>query len=188
MNGKNHLVTGAVLAVDGALALRASPSFRPVLELLSPASHYGTEPAGWAMLAFCGALYFFGTVLPDIDNGGMVTRWLHFSLPLAHRGWTHSIWAMGLIFVLGYWFWPAVYIGLGMLAHDLMDSPSTAGWCPFYPLGRYRIYNGTVMKRGWTPGLYSSSRPGSETVFAAVIAGASVLGWLFLGYLYFCNV
>lgn len=182
MNGRNHLATGAVLAVDAALlALSAG-----VPAALDPLARYGHGPAGYAACAGCAALYLFGTVLPDIDNGGLVSKWTHFSLPLAHRGWTHSVWAAAVFLFLGARAWPMRYVAFGMLVHDLMDALSTAGWVPFYPFGRWRNYRGTVMARGWTPGLYGSSSPGSENVAAGLVAGASVLGWAFWAYLRFC--
>lgn len=187
MNGRNHLATGAVLAADVALLAASAGLPDAVLDALDPLSRYGRGPAGYAACAGCAALYLFGTVLPDVDNGGLVSKWLHFSLPLAHRGWTHSLWAAALFLLIGTYAWPIRYIAFGMLAHDLMDAMSTAGWAPFYPLGRWRNYKGVIMARGWTPGFYGSSSPGSENVFAGLVAGASVLGWAFWAYLRFCR-
>lgn len=197
MNGKNHLATGAAIGLDLCLgAVLLSSRFPDTVEslggALSPFSRYGSGVAGIAGCAACAAAYMFGTVLPDIDNGGIVSKWLHFTLPLAHRGWTHSIWAIAVIISLsvfpqthgpgwlGLLLWPVRFAAIGMLAHDLMDALSKSGWCVFYPLGRWRKYEGTVMKRGWTPGLYSSSRPGSENIVAGLVVFLSVV-WIAFG-------
>ncbi len=185
MNGKNHLVTGAVLAVDTGLALASISAARPVIDALSPLSHYGHGATGYAACAACAALYLFGTVLPDIDNGGLVSKWLHFGLPFAHRGWTHSVWAAAFFLLAGFYIWPANYIWLGMLAHDFMDALSVAGWVPFYPFGEWRVYKGVIMARGWTPSLYGSSSPGSENIVAGIFVLISVLAWSAVVYFRF---
>lgn len=188
MNGKNHLVTGAVLAADAGLAAYCLPAARGAVSgVLLPTARY-PGAAGYAMWGACALAYLLGTVLPDVDNGGLASKWLHFSLPLAHRGWTHSVWAAALFFLASAaWpgepaaasavLWPLRYAGLGMLAHGLMDALSVSGWVPFYPLGRWRNNRGVIMARGFTPSLYSSSRPGSESAVAGAVVILSAAVW-----------
>lgn len=197
MNGRNHLATGAAIGLDMCLgAVLVSSRFPDLSDglngALSPFSRYDTGFGVAAGCAACALCYMFGTVLPDIDNGGIVSKWLHFSLPLAHRGWTHSIWAILLVlFPSVFWqsnvpawlaaaLWPIRFVAVGMLAHDLMDALSKSGWCVFYPLGRWRKYESTIMKRGWTPSFYSSSRPGSENIVAGLVVFLS-LAWIGFG-------
>lgn len=182
MTGKGHIASGTILAADaiacGLLATReAAPAAvvfigNALSEHLGPYRHYGGA-AGVAACAGCAALYYFGLLLPDIDSpNSTISRKLRFSLPFRHRGWTHSIWFLLPWAVLGATAaWPARFVFLGMLAHDLADSLSTAGWAAFYPLGRWRAYHDTVMSRGFCPQLYSSSSPGSE----ALVNGALLL-------------
>lgn len=193
MNGRNHLVTGAAIAADAALAISCVPGLpQQVSGALLPMARYGGA-AGYAMCGACALAYLFGTVLPDVDNGGLVSKWLHFSLPLAHRGWTHSVWAAALFFLLAaQWpgepaaaaafLWPARYVGLGMLAHDLMDALSVSGWVPFYPLGRWRNNRGVIMARGRGLPLYSSSRPGSESAVSGAVVILSLAWWAIWAY------
>ena len=187
MKGRNHIVTGTAMAASAALALERFP-VPAVIGAVLPLERYGYGPAGWAACAGCAALYVFGLALPDIDNHGLVSKWLHFSLPLRHRGWTHSLWAAALFLVPSLLVpacWPLRFVALGMLAHDLMDALSQAGWAMFYPFGRWRVYRDTVMARGWTPGLYSSSAPGSEDAVAGAVTVINIAWWAFWAYLRF---
>lgn len=199
MNGKNHLISGVAVGADAALAAtyisRIFPAAGEFLaDRLSPFARF-SGTAGIACCAFAAGAYLFGTILPDVDNGGLVSRYLHLKLPCRHRGWTHSIWAMAAILAvsffgsgsqyLGMAAWVCRYLALGMLAHDAMDGLSVAGWVMFYPFGRWRVYKGTVMKQGWTPGLYSSAQAGSESVVTCAIVVSSAAVWAFLAYVMF---
>ena len=193
MNGERHIVTGLALAADaGLLAERAAAAFPDAgsyrRDSLSPLSVYGRGPAGWLVCAGCAGLYVFGSVLPDVDHGGVASKWLHFTLPVRHRGWTHALWSVFLFMGLSVFcppLWILRWLAVGMLAHDLMDAPSDAGWAPFYPLGKWRVYHNTVIARKRPTGLYGSSKPGSEAVFAGVVVAVSAAWWGFWAYLSF---
>ncbi len=191
MTGKGHIASGTILAADAAAcALLSMKDSAPAAVAfageflrthLSPVSRYGGI-AGIAACAACAALYYLGLLLPDIDrSGSTVTKLTHFHIPCRHRGWTHSIWVLAAAFLPGATCaWPVRYLFLGMLAHDLMDALSTAGWALFYPLGRWRVYRDTVMSRGFCPQLYSSQRPGSEDLVNGllVLVSLAVMGTL----------
>ncbi len=186
MNGRGHLFSGTVLAADalavsGIAAVSGKPGF---LAGALPEAKAVFIPAGDGAAfvlscAACAALYYFGVLLPDIDRpNATVTKLTHFHLPLCHRGFTHSLWFVFVFLALGMFLWfPLRYVGIGMLAHDLADWGSTAGWVPFYPLGRWRKYQDCVMARGHWVSFYSSQAPGSETVvnvFLTVLSLACV--------------
>lgn len=196
MTGRGHLATGAAMLMDMAAfaALSVSGNAGSVLSAvgtagmawLSPWHALGGGVQGAAGCAAGLALYALGLLLPDIDNkGSTICKATRLCLAVNHRGWTHSIWAVLPAAALSTRYMPFLWLAIGMLAHDLADALSQAGWVPFYPIGRWRTYHGTVMRRGWTPGLYSSSRPGSEDVAAGVLSAIGVVLAGFMLYLAF---
>ena len=200
MTGKGHLVSGTVAAADaiaalyfcrdgGAPAVLVSASDAVISAALGSAGAWWHTAAGAAVLA---AGYYIGLLLPDIDKeNSMIARRLHVCLAVNHRGITHSVWALAVPAVLSLLsIWPLDVLCrglfLGMLAHCLVDAMSVAGWVPFYPLGKWRTYNHTVMtRRRGHFGLYSSAREGSEGVVNGlfVIFSAGLFGfWAYLLY------
>lgn len=198
MTGKGHLVSGTVAAADATAALcflRAGGAPAALVSatdaLISAA--VGTAVPGWRMAAAAAVLaagYYIGLLLPDIDKeNSMLARRLHVCLAVNHRGITHSLWAMSVPAVLSLF---SIYpldvlcrgLFLGMLVHCLADAMSVAGWVPFYPLGKWRTYNHTVMtRRRGHFGLYSSARPGSEAVVNGMLVILSACGFGFWAYL-----
>ncbi len=194
MTGRGHLFSGTVLAADtiaaaGIVAVSGKPE---LLAKALPTCKAVLVPSGdgaaFALSAVaCAAFYFLGLLLPDIDSpGSTVTKLTHFSLPLTHRGFTHSFWFLLIFLLLGRFAWfPFRYIGIGMLVHDLMDWGSTAGWVPFYPFGRWRKYQNCVMARGHFISFYSSKAEHSETVVNIFLILLSVAGIIVLAVLSF---
>ena len=94
----------------------------------------------WVGLVLGVILVIFGSLLPDIDNEKS-TLGRYFRLPLRHRGLTNSLWAILLLGAVSL-FVPLVgWVFVGYLTHVLLDGLSTAGWVPFYPLGKYKVIN-----------------------------------------------
>lgn len=200
MTGRGHLASGTVLAADGifiAKLVRDGCATAPTGAL---ASFFWTlmRPAGfpegiaWTAVAgiACAVCYYWGLLLPDIDlKGSTASMVLHLTFPGPHRGFPHSLWAVALvlipgIFLPGAWRAPFRWLALGMLVHDIADAPSTAGWVPFYPFGKWREYKGTVMTRRWGhKGIYSSSNPGSEEAVNGLIIVISIGLSAFRAYL-----
>ena len=197
MNGRNHMAAGgAVSALLAATAVlsgteRAPEALaaagRPLLAAHAWAIYGAGMPGakGIALTACCGAFLALGLVLPDIDlANSTASKLAHFSLPLRHRGFTHTVWAILLFLAAGAFLWrPLAAIGAGMLVHDLLDWPSQAGWSPFYPLGKHRIFHDTVMARNHRFVLYSSASPGSEAVASGLVIMICVLAIAFEAYL-----
>lgn len=199
MTGKGHLASGTAIAADALLAgrfLLDSGASGAAARL--PGAFIGFTMArqdSW--LAFAAGIgmflagYYIGLLLPDIDKqNSTIAKKLHICLAVNHRGITHSVWALVIVFSAGFLVPAAapLFRGtfLGMLVHDLADAPSQAGWVPLYPLGRWRVYNGTVMtrRRGHIV-LYSSSRPGSEAVANGMLIVLSACGmgfWAYMAY------
>lgn len=189
MTGKAHLCFGCIAAADCAAAAlmagkagfwAAHPETAGALScLLVPSG-----PAAALTAAACGIAYLVGLLAPDLDTDGLLANRTGLRLPLAHRGWTHTLWAAAAVFWAGLKLWfPLRYLGLGILVHDLADSLSQAGWVPFYPFGKWRVVHGTVMKRGRTPALYSSADPSGEAVVNGMFAAVSLACALFGAYL-----
>lgn len=198
MTGKGHLMSGTVAAADAIATLHfigacdVPAAVRSWTDRLIAAA-VGPVDTGWRTavpVALLAAGYYIGLLLPDIDKeNSMMARRLHICVAVNHRGVTHSVWALMIPFLasLGAIGAAGAFprgVFLGMLVHCFVDALSVAGWVPFYPLGRYKIYNGTVMTRrrghfGW----YSSARPGSEAVVNGMFVIASICVFGFLAYL-----
>lgn len=55
--------------------------------------------------------------------------------PIAHRGWTHTLWALLGVGALAATVAPVlVWLLVGMVTHVLLDAASMAGWVWYYPL------------------------------------------------------
>mgnify|MGYP000104600320 CR=1 FL=1 len=159
----------------------------------------------WFINVAIGLLLFvIGTVLPDIDlTDSLAGRFMPWGTlwnrnrdgvsvfsPIAHRGWTHTLWALIGIGVLTAWVHPLfIWLLAGMITHDLLDAASMAGWIWYYPLfpstwkvierGETRIVVST-RKRGVLGNVlrYHKGVPWLEHVYVAVlIFGAGYATW-----------
>lgn len=95
-------------------------------------------------------LFVLGTVLADADLPHSLagcfmpwgTMWQRKSVsrsaatsPIAHRGWTHTLWALLGVGTLAATVAPVlVWLLAGMVTHVLLDAMSMAGWVWYYPL------------------------------------------------------
>lgn len=91
-----------------------------------------------------GSMFFgmgFGALLPDMDSkSSLLGRYIH--IPLKHRTWTHSIWALLLLLPIC-WLGPLFRcIWIGYVLHLMFDSLSACGVCFFYPFEKYREFPG----------------------------------------------
>jgi inner membrane protein len=88
------------------------------------------------------------TLLPDIDY--FLVYWDRLAFIRYHRGFTHSLWAVLLLALLGAgvgralggprWFRPLFFLGLAVLsAHVLLDLATSYGTQIFNPLSRRRF-------------------------------------------------
>lgn len=94
-------------------------------------------------------LFIVGTVLADADLSHSLmgrfmpwgTMWRRQSAsesataPIAHRGWTHTLWVLLGVGALTVTVAPVlVWLLAGMVTHVLLDAMSMAGWVWYYPL------------------------------------------------------
>lgn len=94
-------------------------------------------------------LFIVGTVLADADLPHSLagrfmpwgTIWRRQSAsepatsPIAHRGWTHTLWVLLGVGALAATVAPVlVWLLAGMVTHVLLDAMSMAGWVWYYPL------------------------------------------------------
>lgn len=94
-------------------------------------------------------LFVIGTLLADADLPHSLagrfmpwgTMWRRrgaselATSPIAHRGWTHTLWALLGVGVLAAIVAPVfVWLLAGMVTHVLLDAASMAGWVWYYPL------------------------------------------------------
>lgn len=202
MMGKDHVAANVATAyIASNLIICAKVSGLPLTDAVP-------DPAGLVAVAFtdvalaprfiacvCAILSFLlGSLLPDIDSSTSILGRLFPTLPLEHRGITHTIWAAG---VLGFvWFaswhvagtWaivPQALLGglfLGYVGHLLWDSCSRAGVAWLYPLTGYATYgSGARVKKRHYVWLYRTGQL-SETalvgVLTALIFITAIAAWL----------
>lgn len=94
-------------------------------------------------------LFIVGTLLADADLPHSLmgrfmpwgTMWRRQSAsesataPIAHRGWTHTLWVLLGVGALTVTVAPVlVWLLAGMVTHVLLDAMSMAGWVWYYPL------------------------------------------------------
>ena len=108
-------------------------------------------------------LLMFGSLLPDIDSkSSALGRFLY--LPVQHRTWTHSIWFVIPLLLLGVIHPVLSFIWFGCLMHILADEFSRGGVCFLYPVHTYKRYeNGAFIARGHKMKLYHTGQK-SETI------------------------
>ncbi len=157
-----------------------------------------TDAVGVHLVAAClGAFAFVvGSLLPDIDSPTSILGRLLPSLPLEHRGITHTIWAAGVLGLV--WFatwaasgtWACVFqallggLFLGYVGHLFWDSFSRAGVAWLYPVTGYATFgSGARVKRRHYVWLYRTGQL-SETVVVGVLVAlcfvTAAAAWLFM--------
>lgn len=187
--GKNHLVAGAATCVAAAAAGRMildseAAALAPAREFVSRAVTDYVVVGDWlgtrlVWAAAAAILFMLGALLPDIDNpNSTISSLLGFSLPVPHRRVTHSVWPCALLFWVGLRFRCVMWLLAGYASHLLLDKPSAAGVCLFWPFTRYETYSsGAFVARGHKLKLYRAGEA-SETVFVVLVwVVALVLAW-----------
>ena len=137
MTGKSHIATGiayAVLAAD-ALAFMNMSHIENINTVPDTVTDFLLDNGTIPMFFYVGCaviLYILGTILPDIDSpGSLVGR--HVYIPVEHRTWTHSLWPLIVLLLVGIKFRLVFMLGLGYFTHLFADSYSYAGVDWFYP-------------------------------------------------------
>lgn len=149
-------------------------------------------------------LFIVGTLLADADLPHSLagrfmpwgTMWRRrgasepATSPIAHRGWTHTLWTLLGVGALAATVAPVfVWLFAGMVTHVLLDAMSMAGWVWYYPLmpstwdviekGDTRIVVSTRRRSVVGNRLrYHAGVPWLEHVYVAVLViGAVVATW-----------
>lgn len=178
MTGKSHLATGISSAIittnaliyigytyTGWQASALSKVARYTLEECA-GSHSNINRIVW--FVFSILLFLFGLILPDIDKDtSMVSKLLHFHIPIEHRTWTHTIWVVISLSVLAVFFRPCIFLSLGYLVHLFWDGLSSCGVCLFYPFEKYRSYGKAKVKEKHILKFYHTSKA-SEYVLLGI--------------------
>lgn len=150
-------------------------------------------------------LFIVGTVLADADLPHSLagrfmpwgTMWQRKNAsrsaatsPIAHRGWTHTLWVLLGVGALAATVAPVlVWLLAGMVTHVLLDAMSMAGWVWYYPLmpstwdviekGDTRIVVSTRSRSVMGDRLrYHAGVPWLEHVYVALlVAGGVIATW-----------
>lgn len=193
MSGKGHIAAGTILIADAVLihdfAMKQAGASAVVLNKLSQGwfwleDHFNVIDGGttgihkWLLVTACILLYYLGNLLPDIDSKySTITRMAHFHLPVKHRGITHTVYCWIGLYLLGWKVHPLFYmLMLGVAAHVVIDMGSKAGWVPFYPLGRYRVWDGCILSsRASRRRFYYKSGDVSERLYLFIMFGLTIV-------------
>lgn len=188
MTGKGHLISGSIMLADtymlhsymlhNDVSANFLLSIQNFIEPKLNMFEIYKAPINTVMFFASIIIFYFGLLFPDLDlDSSTVSKLMHFSIPIKHRGFLHSIWVVLLVGVIGIWFFPFRYFMLGILCHDIIDSFSVAGWVPLYPIGRYKTFNNSIVairKKGF--GFYKSGEI-SEVIILIILGVLS--GFLF---------
>ena len=109
-----------------------------------------SDDAYWYISVAIGMpLFIIGTLLADADlPHSLMGRFMPWGTmwrrqgtsqsavsPIAHRGWTHTLWTLLGVGALAATVAPVlVWLLAGMVTHVLLDAMSMAGWVWYYPL------------------------------------------------------
>ena len=149
MLGKSHACINVSATVAGVSLLGIMPQqslfLNSVYDYFIPTcirtldNNFLSISAG--LIWFMMMLFFVvvGSLLPDIDNRSSILG-RYFYLPIGHRTWTHSIWAVILFVFLSKYHPFLGCICIGYVLHLLEDSVSAAGICFLYPFKKYISY------------------------------------------------
>lgn len=157
-----------------------------------------TDAVGVHLVAAGLAAFAFvvGSLLPDIDSPTSILGRLLPSLPLEHRGITHTIWAAGVLGLAWFATWAAsgtwaivaqAFLGglfLGYVGHLVWDSFSRAGVAWLYPVTGYVTFSsGARVKRRHCVWLYRTGQLSEMVVVSVLVAACFVTAaaaWLFM--------
>lgn len=141
MTGKRHLTINTDCVIIGyctltlasrkeLLSVNCKPAQTFLQQLNAPVSFHGL-----AITSIMALLFYVGTLLPDIDTPeSMICRKLHFYLPVKHRTWTHTIWAVVILGLSALVWKPLWALWLGYTLHLFWDSFSVSGCQWIYPI------------------------------------------------------
>lgn len=193
MMGRSHLITGACalehvyvagVLIDKTQLTSLMTAKEAVWDYLGITSlmQGRMSPYGSLMLIVpYFALFFIGTLLPDIDNPKSILG-RAFHLPVRHRTWLHAIYIYLIPAVLGYLVHPVFsWLFFGVFVHLFWDSFSAMGNCWFYKLfSDYKEYpNGARVKKGHWLKLYHAGT-WSEGLLLFVIVALTIISFIWI--------
>lgn len=190
MKGTSHILTGVSTAVALDTYLRVITDiadidiYNNVHEYFAWYKHLGiTDPATQSVVTVLAvilncALFVIGCLLPDIDQEhSLLGRIIH--LPVKHRTWTHTIWAVGIFAAISFFLPCMAYLVYGYTLHIFFDSLSKGGICWFYPLSQYKTWtSGAQVKKNHKFYLYRTGET-SEAVLTTLIVLVGVCALIY---------
>lgn len=182
MMGKQHMIVNSAVVTTGCVLCHSALSSVNCLQqdvavtisqYFYPSSVTGFVCVLWSILLFAAML--FGSLLPDIDSKtSMLGKYIY--IPVEHRTWTHTIWAVGILFMLGRVHAVFGAICVGYFLHLLVDSISAAGICWFYPFQTYRRYNnGAFVAKNHKVKLYYAGKLSEKVLVVLILVVCAVI-------------
>lgn len=175
MTGKSHVVVSICTELSTAAILFSykilnAAEVVPSIKVVDLIYDFIFRSPLWIILG-C-TLFLLGGILPDIDIKGSLVSKIFFGLylPVEHRTWTHTIWAVCIFLLLSIRLPSIRFLAAGYALHLVLDSFSTSGVCWFYPIENYRYYkNGAKVKKGKHIKLYKTNQPAEYIIMGIII-------------------
>lgn len=187
MLGRSHLLCNVAVAgtfASCATVIIYTAEKDEIAGVLAPAISrisdwlLADEPVYSLLTLLSLALFLLGSLLPDIDSrSSALGRFVY--LPVEHRTWTHAIYIPVLFCLIGIFWRPMFWLGMGYFLHLWFDSISTCGICWLYPYPGYIGFDsGARIKRGHWLKLYRTKSASEKVIIVFVyILFAASLYW-----------
>lgn len=175
MKSISHIVTGIASAITVDTALRSVANMcgrlfyddinNVLFKLFAEMFPEVIPPIVTAIIVYVinAFLFIIGCLLPDCDcEKSAIGRIIH--IPVKHRTWTHTVWCLAPLILMGFAVSCFFWLAYGYLLHLFFDSLSKGGVCWFYPISQYKTWsNGAQVKKNHKFYLYRTGKM-SETV------------------------
>lgn len=194
MRGICHVIVGGATAIIADTTLRAvaiacnnsfyndlnAALYKPFAAMF-PASLSQTSVA-IIIYTIDIILFLVGCLLPDCDSEkSIVGRLVH--IPVKHRTWTHTIWCIIPLTLMGFAVPCFFFLAYGYFLHILFDSLSKGGICWFYPISQYKTWaSGAQVKKNHKFYLYRTGKT-SEIILLVCVAVAGTIMSMYAVYL-----
>lgn len=188
MKGTNHIITGVSSAVILDTYVKVISDITSIdmyhtmhryflwSHIFGIESEIGQVAVTVLVVVLNFAMFILGCLLPDSDQEhSTIGRIIH--IPVRHRTWTHTIWAVGIFAAISLFVPCFTFLTYGYILHIFFDSLSKGGICWFYPFSQYKIWtSGAQVKKNHKIYLYRTGET-SEKVLTTfiVLAGVSAL-------------
>lgn len=187
MKSISHIVTGiaSAITVDTVLrsiAITCGKSFYNDINIMMFESFAAIFPETFpltitAIIVYTINVFSFltGCLLPDCDcEKSTIGRIIY--IPVKHRTWTHTVWCLVPLILMGFAVSCFFWLAYGYLLHLFFDSLSKRGVCWFYPISQYKTWsNGAQVKKNHKFYLYRTGKTSEMVTLTCIVIIGTVM-------------